>query len=87
MTIRLRRRRAHAKLDRPFDHGEALPLTIDSHRRWPQSLIFTTRASASLTCLVSPLAQCPFRRTVDACVRVVAVKVEQLTGQRLPLRW
>ena len=86
ITFRLRRRRAHAELDRSLDHGERLPLAVDEPAPLAPVLDLHQLGIQFLELLLLlPLPQGPFRRPVDAAVGVVAVEIEQLADQWLPL--
>ena len=79
-------RRAHAKLDRAIDDHECLPLAVDIPAAATPLLDLRQFGFGDLELLLlPPLPQGPFRRPVDAGIRVVAIEVEQLAEQRLPL--
>ena len=82
----LGRRRTHAKLDRSLDHGVGLSLPVDVP---PPLAPVLELHQLGIQCLelllLLPLPQGPFRRPVDAAVGVIAIEVEQLAGQRLPI--
>ncbi len=70
----------------PSITAKVCPWPLTNQRRSPRSLSFINSASSSLSFSCCPhLPQGPFRRPVDAAVGVVAVEIEQLAGQRLPL--
>ena len=70
----------------PSITAKVCPWLLTYQRRSPRSLSFLNSASSGLELLLLlPLPQGPLRRPVDAGVGVIAVEVEQLGDQRLPL--
>ena len=70
----------------PSITAKVCPWPFTNHRRFAPVLDLHQLGIQFLELLLLlPLPQGPFRRPVDAAVGVVAVEVEQLADQRLPL--